>query len=163
MSGNRCFGDLDEGRSILEAPKYFDYPVIMQKQNKKPSQCLFSGAPIFETSSDENIVGLSLYFRTHRAPDSFKHSFGLIQRIGNKQNWLYDLCIYPPFQRSHVDKKKRQVFYGSHIHLLDDSLKVDLDYDSCTWLDYLNFFAEQTNIKLTSSTVIEPFAGELLL
>ena len=66
---NRCFGDLKEGKSVLETPKYFEPSVRMRRDTKKNSLYQFSGAPVHEVSSEENIVGLSIFLRTNIAPD----------------------------------------------------------------------------------------------
>lgn len=163
MGGNRCFGDVIEGKRILETPKYFESPIKMRRDINKLSLYLFSGAPIFETSTDLNIVGLSIYLRTNITPDSMKHSFGLIQTVGKNINWIYDLCIYPKHQRSHVDKKKREVFYGPHIHVLDESFEIGLDYEIDEWQKWFHFFAENINLQIMSDDIMEPLAGELLL
>ena len=160
---NRCFGDLKEGKSVLETPKYFEPSVRMRRDTKKNSLYQFSGAPVHEVSSEENIVGLSIFLRTNIAPDSMKHSFGLIQRVGNKTNWLYDLCVYPQHQRSHIDKLKRKVFYGPHIHVLDDTNEMDLCYELHEWNKWFHLFAKNINLQIRSNDIIEPLAGELLL
>ncbi|MCK8641326.1 hypothetical protein M1L59_11580 [Acinetobacter schindleri] len=163
MSSNRCFGDLEEGKKILETPKYFESAVRMQRDIKKNSLYQFSGAPVHEIESEQNIVGLSIFLRTNIAPDSMKHSFGLIQRVGNRTNWLYDLCIYPAHQRSHVDKVKRKVFYGPHIHTLDDTIDIELCYELHDWNKWFHLFAKNINLQIRSNDIIEPLAGELLL
>lgn len=163
MGGNRCFGDLEEGKAILDTPKYFESPVIMGRDLKKISLYQFSGAPIYEVSTEENIVGLSIYCRTNIAPDSMKHSFGLVQKVGNRTNWLYDLCVYPPHQRSHVDKKTKQVFYGSHAHFLDNAYDIEPIYELEDWKNWFAFFAKNINLHIRSNDIMEPLAGELLL
>lgn len=163
MGGNRCFGDIEEGKAILETPKYFEAPVIMRRDLKKISLYQFSGAPIYESDTEENIVGLSIFCRTNIAPDSMKHSFGLIQTVGNRTNWIYDLCVYPKDQRSHVDKKKREVFYGPHIHVLEDSFEIDLSYGIDEWSKWFGLFAKNINLQIRSNDIMEPLAGELLL
>ena len=163
MRGNRCFGDLSEGKLILETPKYFDYPIRMQQDIRKITLHQFSGAPIYEVSTDENIVGLSIFCRTNIAPDSMKHSFGLIQKVGNQINWIYDLCVYPKHQKSHVDRKKREVFHGPHVHYLNDSFEINLDYPVDDWKNWFYLFAKNINLQIKSNDIMEPLAGELLL
>lgn len=163
MSTNRCFGEWDEGKKILETPKYFESAVRMQRDIKKNSLYQFSGAPVHEIESEQNIVGLSIFLRTNITPDSMKHSFGLIQRVGNRINWLYDLCVYPPHQRSHVDKLKRKVFYGPHIHTLNDTIEIGLSYELHDWNKWFHLFAKNINLQIRSNDIIEPLAGELLL
>src|SRR5690606_11304185 len=155
--------DLEEGKRLLETPKYFESAVRMQRDIKKNSLYQFSGAPIHEIESEQNIVGLSIFLRTNITPDSMKHSFGLIQRVGNRTNWLYDLCIYPTHQRSHVDKVKRKVFYGPHIHTLDDTIDIELSYELHDWNKWFHLFAKNINLQIRSNDIIEPLAGELLL
>ncbi|AZC07149.1 hypothetical protein DKE44_020530 (plasmid) [Acinetobacter nosocomialis] len=75
---------LMRGKRILEAPKYFESPVKMAREINSLSLYKFSGAPIYETSTELNIVGLSIFLRTNIAPDSMKHSFGLVQRVGKR-------------------------------------------------------------------------------
>jgi len=163
MSGNRCFGDLEECRKILDTRKYFESPIIMQRDIKKISLHQFSGAPVYEVNTEENIVGLSIFLRTNIAPDSMKHSFGLIQKVGNRTNWLYDLCVYPKNQKSHVDRKKREVFHGPHVHFLDNSFEVDLTYEVEDWQNWFQLFAKNINLEIKSNDIMEPLAGELQL
>lgn len=159
MSGNRCFGDLDEGKRILEAPKYFESPVKMTREINNLSLYKFSGAPIYETSTELNIVGLSIFLRTNIAPDSMKHSFGLVQRVGKKTNWLYDLCVYPEHQRSHVDKKKREVFMDHTFIFLMTHLKLTYLTILKIGKDGFQLFAKNINLQIRSSDIMEPLAG----
>lgn len=163
MSENRCIGNLGQGKLILDTPKYFDLPIIMQKDNKKPCLYKFSGSPVYETASTQNIVGLSIFLRTNITVDSMKHSFGLVQRVGRQMNWIYDLCIYPKHQRSHVDKVERKVFYGPHAHILDKTIEINLEHELDDWNKWFQVFAQNINLQITSNDIIEPLAGELLL
>lgn len=163
MGGNRIFVNQDNGKRILEAPKYFESPIKMTRDVKKISFHQFSGAPVYEASTELNIVGLSIFLRTNIAPDTMKHSFGLMQKIGNERKWIYDLCIYPEHQKSHVDRKKREVFYGPHVHCLDDSYEIKLDYEIDEWDKWFHFFAKKINLEVRSNDIMGPLAGELLL
>lgn len=163
VSENRCIGDLEEGQRILDTPKYFDLPIIMQKDNNKPSLYNFSGSPVYETQSTENIVGLSIFLRTNVTIDSMKHSFGLVQRIGRQMNWIYDLCIYPEHQRSHVDRIQKKVYYGPHAHILDKTIEIKLEHELNDWNKWFQVFAQNINLEILSNDIIEPLAGELLL
>ncbi|WP_215895451.1 hypothetical protein [Acinetobacter pullicarnis] len=163
MGGNRVFLNSDDGKKILETPKYFESPIIVSRDINKFSLYQFSGAPVYETSTDLNIVGLSIFLRTNIAPDSMKHSFGLVQNIGKNKKWIYDLCIYPEHQRSHVDRKKREVFYGPHVHCLDDSFEINLDYSVDEWDRWFGLFAKNINLQIRSDDIMGPLAGELLL
>ena len=150
-------------KKILEMPKYFDSPVTMARDINKYSFHHFSGAPVYELSTDLNIVGLSIFLRTNIAPDSMKHSFGLMQKVGNNKKWIYDLCIYPEHQKSHVDKMKREVFYGPHVHCLDNAYEIKLSYGIDEWDKWFHFFAKNINLQVRSSDIMGPLAGELPL
>ncbi|WP_033134834.1 hypothetical protein [Acinetobacter sp. MN12] len=163
MGGNRIFVDSDDGKRILETPKYFESPIKMTRDINKISFHQFSGAPVYEVSTELNIIGLSIFLRTNIAPDTMKHSFGLMQRVGNERKWIYDLCIYPEHQKSHVDRRKREVFYGPHVHCLDDSFEIKLNYKIDEWDKWFHFFAEKINLQIRSSDIMGPLAGELLL
>lgn len=163
MGGNRIFIDSNDGKKILETPKYFESPIKMIRDEKRISFHQFSGAPVYEVSTELNIIGLSIFLRTNIAPDTMKHSFGLMQKIGNQKKWIYDLCVYPEAQKSHVDRKKREVFYGPHVHCLDDSFEIKLEHGIDEWDKWFRFFAKMINLEVRSNDIMEPLAGELLL
>lgn len=163
MGGNRNFICNEHGQEILDSPKYFDMPIVMARDLRKISLYQFSGAPVYHCETHENIVGLSLYLRTNIAPDTMKHSFGLIKNVNGRLEWIYDLCVYPKHQRSHVDKKSKQVFYGPHAHCLSDAYRVPFDYEIQEWEMWFNLFAKNINLRIDSSDIMAPLAGELLL
>jgi hypothetical protein len=92
-----------------------------------------------------------------------KHSFGLMQKVGNEKKWIYDLCIYPEDQKSHVDRKKREVFHGPHVHYLDDCFEIKLEHKIDEWDKWFHFFAKNINLQIESNDIMGPLAGELLL
>lgn len=163
MGGNRIFVNSIDGKKILDVPKYFDSSILMARDTRRFSFYHFSGAPVYEVSTDLNIIGLSLFLRTNIAPDTMKHSFGLMQRVGNERKWIYDLCVYPEHQKSHVDRNKKEVFYGPHVHCLDESFEIPLNFKIEEWDKWFHFFAEKINLEVRSNDIIGPLAGELLL
>lgn len=162
MGENRNYGDILNCSCLLAMPKYFEESIVMSTDSKSGDRSTFSGSPLIDFESNDSIVGMSLFFRTHRTPISQKHSLGLVVREGRDLIFLYDLCIYPNQQKSHMDRKSRKAFYGSHIHILGEVKSANLDYDSITWHDCLEIFAKDTNIKLESSKILGPFDGELI-
>ncbi|WP_347473249.1 hypothetical protein ABEF86_16805 (plasmid) [Acinetobacter thermotolerans] len=118
-------------------------------------------APLYDMNGD-NIAGLSVRFETNRTQGYMKHTLGLLLREGSVTNPILDVCIYPNAARSHVDRKTRTKIFGSHIHILDDVSKLDIDYNTTTWSDYFSIFALGANIEFSSPKIIGPFEGELL-
>jgi len=162
MGENRNYGNILKSSYLLAMPKYFEESIIMKTDSKGGDKSAFSGSPLFNFDTDESIAGLSLFFRTHRTPISQKHSLGLVLREGRDLIFLYDLCIYPNEQKSHMDRKTRKSFYGSHVHILGEVNCANLDYDSINWHDCLEIFAKETNITFESNKILGPFDGELI-
>ena len=162
MGENRNYGDILNCSYLLAMPKSFEESIVMTTDFKGGDKSSFSGSPLINCDSNESIIGMSLFFRTHRTPISQKHSLGLVLREGRNLIFLYDLCIYPNQQKSHMDRKTRKAFYGSHIHILGEVKSANLDYDSITWQDCLEIFAKDTNITLESNKILGPFDGELI-
>lgn len=152
--------DVELAKKLISTPKLFTDDVVMETSGAKNQYSKFS-APILY-SNGENITGLSLRLESNRTQAYRTHRFGLMLREGALLNPILDLCFYPNFTKAHVDRVRRIAIYGSHVHILNDVNKLDVDYDKCTWGDYFKMFANQANITFMSSKIIEPFEGELL-
>jgi len=80
-------------------------------------------------------------------PDFTYHSFMLQLTYKKHVNVLYQIEVYPDFKLSHREKKNVEI-YGSHIHNLYETNKVqDLDYDS-SWYGWLKYFCTKANIEI---------------
>lgn len=152
--------DIEQVKSLIEAKKIFADDVIMETSGKQNQYSRFS-APVCDLSGD-NIPGLSIRFDTNRTQGFMKHTLGLIWRNGVTNYPILDLCIYPNGARSHIDRATRTSIYGSHIHIINDVYKLDIDYNVMRWSDCFNLFKEKANIDFSSSKIIGAFEGDLL-
>lgn len=155
----RTYGNIEGNRRILAIEKVFYDDVIMVNHGESSQ---FIAAPVFDKSTGESIVGVGLRFNAKRMGNYVKYNFGLSMRLGSDLHWILDLCMYPASIRSHADRAKKTVIYGSHLHALGDTHKIDIDFATQTWQDCFSLFQEKANIRFLSNVVIEPFAGELL-
>lgn len=158
----RSHGNVLKSESFLRLPKYFDEDIIMVTSGSLNQYSTFSGAPLFNYKNDESIVGLGLRFKTTRMPGYEKHSFGLTMREGNDLHFLVDLCIYPNHIKSHADRERRENIFGSHIHIIDETHKLNINYDTTSWTDWFKIFSGEANIDFRSTKIILPFEGELI-
>ncbi|MFI8146094.1 hypothetical protein [Acinetobacter sp. ABJ_C5_2] len=152
--------DIALAEELISMRKVFTDDVIMETFGTQHQYSRFS-APLYNLEGN-NVKGLSLRFETNRTQGFMKHSLGLMLREGASTNLILDLCIYPNGARSHMDRARRITIYGSHIHILNDVHKVDVDYNKITWSDCFSLFREKANVEFSSSKVIGPFEGELL-
>lgn len=152
--------NIELAKNLITIPKLFTDDIVMETSGAKHQYSKFSAPLLY--SNGENITGLSLRLESNRTQAYRIHRFGLMLRDGAMLNPILDFCIYPNFTRAHMDRVKRITIYGSHVHILNDVNKLDVDYDECTWRDCFKMFANQANITFTSNKVIEPFEGELL-
>lgn len=152
--------DVEKARSLITMNKMFTDDVVMLTTGKQNQYSKFS-SPVYDLQGN-NIPGLSIRFESNRTQGYMKHALGLLLRDGAITNPIIDVCIYPNSARSHVDRSARIKIYGSHVHILNDVIKLDIDYNTTTWLDYFSIFRLQANIEFSSSKIIGPFEGELL-
>lgn len=152
--------DVELAKTLLESKKIFTEDVIMQTSGKQNQYSRFS-APVSDINGD-NIPGLSIRFDTNRTQGFMKHTLGLLWRNGLVTHPILDICIYPNSARSHMDRVARTSIYGSHIHLINDVYKLDIDYNSIQWFDCFELFKEKSNIDFSSSKIIGAFEGDLL-
>lgn len=152
--------DIELAKRLITTNKFFTDDVVMQTEGAKNQYSKFT-APVFYPNGD-NIVGLSLRFESNRSQGYRIHRLGLMLREGSFLNPILDLCFYPNFARAHMDRIKRETIYGSHVHILNDVKKLDVDYDKCNWIDYFGMFANHANVNFSSSKIVQPFEGELL-
>jgi hypothetical protein len=155
----RTFGNIVENKEILAIPKQFNGDVFMASSG---DDSLFLGAPVFNKTTGESIVGLGINFRAKRTPAYAKYNFGLTLREGGDLHILLDLCIYPNHMKSHMDRQKKERFFGSHIHILGENKQLNIDYNMHNWLDCFSIFMLHANIEFTSTRIVEPFAGDLI-
>lgn len=158
----RFYGDINKTRKLLEKPKIFSESVVMETDSATGSNSRFYGTLLIDTVTGYNIPGLSIRFTACRTPEYNLCRFGLFVRDGANFCTILDICIYPTTRKSHADKKKRISIYGSHYHILNETHKLDMDFDECIWLDYFERFKQMANIDFTSKIIVPPFAGELL-
>lgn len=114
------------------------------------------------TLIDKDIAdGLFFEIQCRRYPDFIYHSFALHYVYEKHTNIIYQMEVYPDTKLSHRGKDGKQL-YGTHIHHLKNTYKVeDMPY-STTWYDWLKYFCEKANINITGNHK-EPFIGELNL
>lgn len=103
--------------------------------------------------------GLFFEIECRRYPDFIYHSFKL-QLLHNKHtNVIYQMEVYPEFKLSHRGKDGK-VLYGTHIHHLKQTYKVDnMPYET-NWYEWLKYFCEKANINI-SGKHNQPFIDEL--
>jgi hypothetical protein len=152
--------DIELAKKLITTNKLFTENVVMQTEGAKCQYSKFT-APVLYANGD-NVVGLSLRFESNRSQGYRIHRLGLMFREGSLLNPIIDLCFYPNYTRAHMDKAKRETIYGSHVHILNDVKKLDVNYDKCNWMDYLGMFAKQANVNFSSCKIVQPFEGELL-
>lgn len=152
--------DIELAKNLITTPKLFSDDVLMETSGTKHQYSKFSAPVLY--ANGENIVGLSLRFESNRTQGYRTHRLGLMLREGSLLNPIIDLCFYPNHVRAHMDRVKRETIYGSHIHILNNVNKLDVDYDKCSWNDFFNMFANQANVNFTSAKIVQPFEGELL-
>ena len=152
--------DVDKAKQLIKMKKIFMDDLVMETTGSQNQYSKFL-SPIYDVKGD-NIPGLSIRFESNRTQGYIKHTLGLLLREGAITNPIVDVCIYPNSARSHVDRSTRTKIYGSHIHILNEVSKLELDYNTCCWNDSFSIFAKEANIEFSSPLIIGPFEGELL-
>lgn len=122
------------------------------------SYLLWRSAYIY--SENDIADNLFLEIECRKYPNYTYHSFKLLLKHKKHVNIIYQIEIYPDFELSHRGKKGEEI-YGSHVHNLYNTYKVtDMQYDA-KWYDWLNYFCENANIKITG-THREPIISDSL-
>lgn len=152
--------DIEKARQLIRMKKTFMDDLVMKTTGSQNQYSKFL-SPIYDVNGD-NIPGLSIRLESNRTQGYMKHTLGLLLREGAITNPIVDVCIYPNGARSHIDRSTRTKIYGSHLHILNDVSKLDLDYNTNCWSDYFSVFAKEANIEFKSPLIIGPFEGELL-